>query len=129
MVANYLAHEQDRKHTVAAIRLARRIMEQPALASWIVRETRPSVQAQSDDELLAYVRGIAQTSYHPVGSCRMGSDPDSVVDARLRVRGVTGLRVADASVMPTMPSANTNAPAMMIGDRAARFLLEDLRCE
>ncbi len=126
MVANYLSHEDDRRHTVAAMRLARKIVAQPALAPWIVRETRPGTQAQSDDELLDYVRGIAQTSYHPIGSCRMGADAASVVDGRLCVRGVTGLRVADASIMPTMPSANTNAPAMMIGERAARFVLDEL---
>jgi choline dehydrogenase len=70
------------------------------------------------------VRGIGQTSYHPVGSCRMGVDEASVVDPLLRVRGLDGLRVADASIFPTMPSANTNAPAMMVGERAARFMLD-----
>jgi len=80
--------------------------------------------AGSDEELLDYIRGIGQTSYHPVGSCRMGVDDASVVDPWLRVRGLEALRVADASIFPTMPSANTNAPAMMVGERAARFMLE-----
>jgi choline dehydrogenase len=123
IVANYLDHEDDRHHTVAALRLARHVMAQPPMQRWVVREDRPGHQAQSDDELIDYVRGIGQTSYHPVGSCRMGSDPGSVVDAQLRVRGVSGLRVADASIFPTMPSCNTNAPSMAVGERAADLLL------
>lgn len=122
MFANYLAHEDDQRVTVAALRMARKLAEQPALAPWIVREIKPGPGAASDAELLDYVRGIGQTSYHPVGSCRMGTDAASVVDAHLCVRGVSGLRVADASVIPTMCTANTNAPAMMIGERVAAFI-------
>ena len=124
MVANYLAHEEDRFNAIAALRLARRVMAQPAMQRWVVREDRPGPGAGSDEELLDYIRGIGQTSYHPVGSCRMGVDDASVVDPWLRVRGLEGLRVADASIFPTMPSANTNAPAMMVGERAAQFMLE-----
>jgi choline dehydrogenase len=124
MVANYLAHEDDRFNTLAALRMARQVMAQPAMQRWVVREDRPGPATQSDEALLDYVRGIGQTSYHPVGSCRMGADDASVVDPKLRVRGVEGLRGADASVFPTMPSANTNAPAMVIGERAAQFLLD-----
>ena len=127
MQANYLAHEDDRRVTVAALRMARRLAEQPALAPWIVREIKPGPGVASDEELLDYVRGIGQTSYHPVGSCRMGVDAASVVDSHLCVRGVSGLRVADASVIPTMCSSNTNAPAIMIGERAADFVLADAR--
>ena len=122
MNANYLAHEDDRRVTLAALRMARRLAEQPALAPWIVREIKPGPDAASDEELLDYVRGIGQTSYHPVGSCRMGSDAASVVDSHLCVRGVDGLRVADASIIPSMCSSNTNAPAIMIGERVAAFI-------
>jgi choline dehydrogenase len=80
-----------------------------------------------DDEIFDFITRTAQTSYHPIGSCRMGGDPDSVVDERLRVRGVEALRVADASVMPTMCSANTNAPSIVIGEKAARMIAEDQR--
>lgn len=123
MSANYLEHEDDRRVTVAALRMARRIAEQPAFAPWVVREIKPGPGVLSDEDLLDYVRGIGQTSYHPVGSCRMGTDAASVVDPHLCVRGVTGLRVADASIIPTMCTANTNAPAIMIGERVADFIL------
>ena len=123
IVANYLDHEDDRAHTVAALRMARTIMAQPAMSKWVVREDRPGNSAVTDDELLDYVRTIGQTSYHPVGTCRMGGDDASVVDPELRVRGVEALRVADASVFPTMPSSNTNAASMMVGERAARYIL------
>lgn len=125
MFANYLGHEDDRKTTVEGLRLGRRIAEQSPLRDYIVEEARPGLDLVTDDELLEYVRQSAQTSYHPVGSCRMGTDASSVVDERLRVRGVTGLRVADASVFPTMCSANTNAPAIMVGEKAADMMLED----
>ncbi|MCM5571154.1 GMC family oxidoreductase N-terminal domain-containing protein [Burkholderiaceae bacterium FT117] len=125
--ANYLGCEEDRRATVAAIELARKVASQPQLARFLVRETRPGPERLSAEDLLAYVREIGQTSYHPVGSCRMGGDAGSVVDARLRVRGVGGLRVADASVFPTMCSSNTNAPAMAVGEKAAALIAEDLR--
>jgi choline dehydrogenase len=124
MVANYLTHEDDRFNTVAALRMARTVMIQPAMQRWVLREDRPGASAQSDEALLDYAKRIGQTSYHPVGSCRMGIDGAAVVDPKLRVRGLQGLRVADASIFPTMPSANTNAPAMMVGERAAQFMLE-----
>jgi len=123
MNANYMTTETDRAVTVAGIRIVRKVAAQPALQAFGLEEVRPGPAADSDDELLDFVRRTSQTSYHPVGSCRMGSDPQSVVDAQLRVRGVEGLRVADASVIPTMCSANTNAPAMMIGLKAAQMIL------
>jgi choline dehydrogenase len=90
-----------------------------------VREVRPGPQAQSDEALLAHIGKLGATSYHPIGTCKMGSDPMAVVDAELRVHGVAGLRVADASVMPTMVSSNTNAPSFMIGERCADFILRE----
>ena len=128
ITANYLADPRDRATSVAALRLARRIAEQPALKSLIVREVRPGPEAQSDEALLAHIAKLGATSYHPVGTCKMGTDAMAVVDTELRVRGVAGLRVADASIMPTMVSSNTNAPSFMIGERCASFLLRAARC-
>ncbi len=119
----YLTHEDDCADVVASVRLARQVASQPALAGFIVRETRPSEQARSDDELLAYVKKSAATSFHPVGTCRMGADEQAVVDAALRGRGVDGLRVIDSSVMPTMPSSNTNAASIMVGEKGADLVL------
>jgi choline dehydrogenase len=92
-----------------------------------VREVRPGPEADSDDALADYVRRTVFGSYHQVGTCRMGVDAGAVVDARLRVRGVPGLRVADASVFPTMPASNTNAAAILVGERAAEWILDDER--
>jgi choline dehydrogenase len=120
---NFLAESIDRECLLATMRITRRLMEAPALA-WIEpEEFGPGPQAQSDDELLDYVTRTAETTYHPVGTCRMGSDRNAVVDDQLRVRGIAGLRVADASIMPTLTSGNTNAPAIMIGEKAARMVL------
>jgi len=90
----------------------------------VEEELRPGLTVQSDDELLAHARDVAETIYHPVGTCKMGpdDDPEAVVDAKLRVRGIAGLRVADASIMPIITSGNTAAPALMIGEQAASFI-------
>lgn len=125
IVANYLADERDRRASIAALRLSRRIAEQPALKALIVREVRPGPDADSDEALLEHIARLGATSYHPIGTCKMGSDELAVVDDRLRVHGIAGLRVADASIMPTMVSSNTNAPSFMIGERCAQFLLDD----
>ena len=122
MHANYLDHPGDRAASTGAMRIVRRIARQPAMRSVIVREVRPGPEV-ADDELLEFVRSTGQTCWHPVGTCRMGTGADAVVDAELRVHGMAGLRVADASVMPFHVSSNTNVPAMVIGEKAAELIL------
>ena len=129
ILANYLAAEADRRTVVAGVRIGRRIAEAAPLGEIVRREREPGPEAQSDDEILDWVCNRATTIYHPVGTCRMGQDGMAVVDARLRVRGVEGLRVADASIMPTIVSGNTNAPAIMIGEKAAAMIREDGRAK
>ena len=123
----YFSDAHDRATALALLKLIRRIAAQPALRGLIVRETRPGPEIADDAALLDYARSCGQTAWHTVGTCRMGPGRDSVVDAKLRVHGVAKLRVADASVMPTIPSSNTNAPAIMIGERAADLVLADAR--
>jgi choline dehydrogenase len=122
--ANYLSTDEDRQVAAQSLRLTRRIASMPALARYKPREVKPGVQFESDDELARLAGDIGTTIFHPVGTCRMGraDDAAAVVDPQLRVRGVSGLRVADASVMPTITSGNTNAPTLMIAERAADFL-------
>ena len=123
----YLASETDQRVTVAGMKISRRICNAPALAEYIDEELVPGAQVQGDEALLEAARDIGQTIYHPTSTCRMGPDPMSVVDERLRVHGIEGLRVADASIMPVIVSGNTNAPAIMIGEKASDMLLEDAR--
>ena len=92
---------------------------------YFVAETRPGPEMEADDALMDYIRANGQTSYHPVGTCRMGTDPLAVVDANCRVHGVDGLRVVDASVMPFIVSSNTNAPSIAIGERASQIILSE----
>ena len=125
--ANYLSAATDRDIVVKAIKVTRRIASTEALGSLISGEHEPGPNIRTDDELLEYARNRSQTIYHPVGTCRMGSGPMAVVDERLRVHGIGGLRVVDASIMPTLVSGNTNAPAIMIGEKAADMILEDAR--
>ena len=122
--ANYLSTEEDRQVAADSLRLTRRIAAMPALARYRPREVKPGVQFQSDEELARLAGDIGTTIFHPVGTCRMGGAADSraVVDPQLRVRGLSGLRIADASVMPTITSGNTNAPTLMIAERAAQFM-------
>jgi choline dehydrogenase len=122
---NYLASRSDRDVLATGIRLAREIAAAPALARHAVREIVPGPEVVSDADLFDYMRGFGTTIYHPVGTCRMGGDPASVVDARLRVRGVGGLRVVDASVMPTLTTGNTNAPTIMVAEKGAAMIRED----
>jgi choline dehydrogenase-like flavoprotein len=121
----FLDAEADQASLVAGMRIARRIVAGAALAQHRDVELVPGPDVRSDDELLAFAREAGDTSYHPVGTCRMGTDPLAVVDPRLRVRGVQGLRVIDASVMPTLVSGNTNAATFMIAEKGAEMVLAD----
>ena len=122
---NYLADEMDRRVIVGGIKLARRLMRTEPLAPYFVHEALPGDDVRTDEEILDFVRGIGTTAFHAMGTCRMGpaTDPQAVVDDRLRVRGVERLRVADASIMPLMTSANTNAAVLMIAEKAADMIL------
>jgi choline dehydrogenase-like flavoprotein len=121
---NFLSAPPDAELTVRAIRIARSIMTAPAMVPLQLTEVAPGTDRQTDDEIIDWVKAAAETTYHPVGTCKMGSDPMAVVDAQLRVHGITGLRVADASIMPTLTSGNTNAPSIMIGEKAADMVLK-----
>ncbi|HUG22527.1 GMC family oxidoreductase [Piscinibacter sp.] len=129
ILANYLSTGEDRHIAAQSLRLTRRIVAQPALAKYAPVEVKPGPQFESDDELATLAGDIGTTIFHPVGTTKMGpaGDPRAVVDARLRVHGVAGLRVADASVMPTITSGNTNSPVLMIAERAAAWVLADAR--
>lgn len=123
--ANYLTHPDDIRVCLNGLRMIRKIAAQPALAPYVIAERRPGPAVTSDEELLAYARQTGQTSWHPIGTCRMGNDETAVVDDRLRVRGIEGLRVADCAIMPTMATSNTNASALVIGEKASALILED----
>jgi len=122
---NYLAAPSDRQVLLAGIRQARAILAQPPIARHSAFEMIPGPEVSTDEAMEAYCRQYGTTIYHPVGTCRMGEDPMCVVDSRLRVRGIGGLRVIDASVMPTLTTGNTNAPTIMIGEKGAAMIRED----
>jgi choline dehydrogenase len=119
---NYLADEFDRRTLVAGLKIARRIVGNPALDRYRAFEMNPGDQCQSDDDFLNYARCSGQTAFHVIGTCKMGNDPMAVVDDQLRVRGLEGLRVVDASIMPTMVSGNTNASVIMIAEKGADMI-------
>ena len=119
---NYLSAEADRLTSVGIVRFIRRLYAEPALAKYVIRESSPSAEAQTDEEIIDAFHRVGQAGYHAAGTCRMGADERSVVDPELRVRGVRGLRVVDISVMPSLVSGNTNAPAMAMAWRAAEIL-------
>jgi choline dehydrogenase len=124
---NYLSTAEDRQVAADSLRVTRRIAAQPALAGYAPEEWKPGPQYESDEDLATLAGDIATTIFHPVGTAAMGQqdDPMSVVDSHLRVRGIAGLRVVDASVMPTITSGNTNSPTLMIAEKAARWIAQD----
>jgi choline dehydrogenase len=126
---NYLSTDYDRHVAANALRLTRRIAAAPALAKYRPHEILPGVEFQTEEELQQAAGKVGTTIFHPVGTCRMGTtdDPAAVVDQRLRVIGVEGLRVVDASVMPNITSGNTNSPTLMIAERASDMIREDRR--
>ncbi|MCY4310811.1 MAG: GMC oxidoreductase, partial [Rhodospirillaceae bacterium] len=121
---NYLATDYDRKIMVEGLKKLRTITRSPAFAQYVKRERDPGDSVDTNEKLLDFVKNTGTTIFHPTSTCRMGKDLQAVVDARLRLHGVTGVRVADCSVMPTVPSGNTNAPAIMIGEKCAHMMLE-----
>jgi choline dehydrogenase len=123
IVPNYLSTERDCATLVEGVKILREIYRQPAFRDLWDEEIVPGPSVKSDEEILDAARRGGGTVYHPVGTCRMGSDESAVVDPDLRVRGVAGLRVADASVMPVITSANTNAPTLMIAEKASSIIL------
>jgi len=126
---NYLSTDEDRKVAAESLRVTRRIAQQPALARYKPEEWKPGVQYQTDEDLARLAGDIATTIFHPVGTTKMGADndPAAVLDSRLRVRGVQGLRVVDAGAMPTITSGNTNSPTLMMAEKAAGWIVEDNR--
>ncbi|MBI08582.1 MAG: choline dehydrogenase [Rhodospirillaceae bacterium] len=122
---NYLGDENDANVLVSGVEITRRILEQPAMAAVSLGEYMPGPEVTSRDEIMQFTRETGGTIHHPVGTCKMGDDPASVVDPRLKVHGLEGLRVADASIMPTLTTGNTNAPTIMIGEKCAAMILED----
>jgi choline dehydrogenase len=125
--ANYLSDPLDQEVAIAGLKWARKIGEQPAIAKYVDHEMNPGPGFESDQMLLEYAKASGSTLYHPVGTCQMGTGPGAVVDAQLKVRGVEGLRVIDASVMPRLVSGNTNAPTIMIGEKGAAMILQDAK--
>lgn len=123
--ANYLSSDRDVEINLRGLRKVRSIAAQSPLRPYIVREVRPGPECESDEELLDFIGKSGQTSWHPIGTCRMGSGEFDVVDHRLRVRGLQNLRVIDSSIMPDMPSSNTNAPSLMIGEKGVDMVIED----
>jgi choline dehydrogenase len=127
MRPNYLSTETDRHCAIEAIKYARKLASTKALKPYLVSEYKPGAGVQTDGEILEFARENGATIFHPVGTCKMGSDSMAVTDARLRVRGVAGLRVVDCSIMPTLISGNTHAPAVMIAEKASDMILEDAK--
>lgn len=122
---NFLSEEVDRRALIGGMRFAQELGRTSALGKYVDHEMYPGESVETDDDLLTFCRRTGGTVYHPIGTCKMGRDPEAVVDERLRVHGVTGLRVIDASIMPTLVSGNTNAPTIMIAEKGSDMILED----
>jgi choline dehydrogenase len=127
MIPNYLSDEVDQRAIVAGLKASRQILAGPAMAPYVEAEFQPGPSVQTDEELLAYARQRGGTVYHPTSTCKMGVDPMAVVGPDLRVHGIGGLRVADASVMPTVVSGNTNAATIMIGEKCVDLVRGEMR--
>jgi choline dehydrogenase len=125
----FLATPNDRQTAILAVRRAREVVEAPPLGNTIAEELQPGRDIQTDEEILDFIRKTGQITHHMVGTCRMGHDPMAVVDDRLRVHGIAGLRIADASIMPTIVSGNTSIPCMMIGEKCADMVLADAKSD
>jgi choline dehydrogenase len=123
MQPNYLSTDLDRRCAVAAIKLARSLASTDAMKPYVAGEFKPGAEVKTDADLLEFAKNYGATIFHPSGTCKMGSDAMAVVDDRLRVRGVTGLRVVDCAIMPTLVSGNTHAPAVMIAEKASDLIL------
>jgi choline dehydrogenase len=127
IMLNYLSTPEDRKVAADGMRFTRRVMASKALAKYSPEEWRPGPAAESDEALVKAAGDLGTTIFHPVSTCRMGRDDKAVVDPRLRVHGIEGLRVVDASIMPRITSGNTNAPCYMIAEKGAAMIIEDDR--
>ncbi|MGE5268127.1 MAG: GMC oxidoreductase, partial [Thiohalocapsa sp.] len=126
---NYLSAPSDLRVLIAGVQHTRRIFAQPAIARYSVAETVPGPAVASEQQFAEFARSAGTNVFHPVGTCKMGTDAMAVVDPRLRVHGIAGLRVIDASVMPCVTTGNTNAPTIMIGEKGAQMIREDARVE
>ncbi|MFY0611673.1 MAG: choline dehydrogenase [Hyphomicrobiaceae bacterium] len=129
ILANYLDQEKDRDVLLKGMHMMRRISSQEPFAQILKKEHAPGTEATSDDDMMAFARKAGTTIFHPCGTCKMGQDPNAVVDERLRAHGLGGLRIIDASVMPTMTSGNTNAPTIMIAEKAADMIRDDAKAK
>ena len=129
MRPNYLATETDRICAVESIKYARKLAATDALKPYILDEYKPGDGVKSDSDILEFARENGATIFHPTGTCKMGSDPMAVTDASLRVHGIAGLRVVDCSIMPTLVSGNTHAPAVMIAEKASDMILAAANAE
>jgi choline dehydrogenase len=127
MRPNYLDAATDRLCAVESIKYARKLAATDALKPYLVSEYKPGDGVRTDAEILEFARENGATIFHPTGTCKMGSDPMAVTDARLRVHGIAGLRVVDCSIMPTLISGNTHAPAVMIAEKASDMILQDAK--
>ena len=123
MDPNFLGDPYDVKISTEGVRISREVLNQSAMARYTRKEHFPGPEVKTASDLEAYARSYGRTSYHPVGTCRMGGDPASVVDPQLRVRGIEGLRICDSSIMPRVVSSNTNAASIMIGEKASTMIL------
>ena len=122
---NFLSSQLDRDTLVAGVKLIRKLMQSEAMKEFCDTEIQPGYDFSSDEDIMQFIRDKAETLYHPSGTCKMGFDQESVVDKNLKVHGIKGLRIADASIMPTLVSGNTNAVCMMIGERCADFIMNN----